>query len=85
MRLPGYNADVALYRTSNDYRIFDAYDNLTGYEKIFPQARSLGFECNEGVCKCKGVYDCFRMGRSGHCGIFTICIGETCWCDWTRG
>jgi hypothetical protein len=85
MRLPGYNADASLSMMSNNYWIFYDYDNLTGHEKILSQARSLGFECDEGVCKCKGAFDCFRLGQSGHCGILTVCIGETCYCDWTRG
>jgi hypothetical protein len=85
MRLPGFNANAALYRKSENYYVFGAWDNFTEYKKILPQARSLGFECEDGACKCTGVYDCFRMGRSGHCGIFTICIGGTCWCDWIRG
>ena len=61
--------------------IFGSWDNITEYKKILPQARSLGFECEEGVCKCNGAHDCFRMGRSRHCGIILFYIGATCWCN----
>jgi hypothetical protein len=89
MRLPGYNADAALYRTSKNYHVFEIYDNLREHEKVLQQARSLGYECDDerGTCTCRGVFDCFRLGQSKHCrGGWSVCIGPPvnwCECEWT--
>jgi hypothetical protein len=90
MRLPGYNAEAAVYKTSNQYHTFSVHDALNGHQKILPSQMTggggLAYTCDSdvGSCTCIGAVDCFRLGRSGKCGSVG-CDAEyqTCSCKCT--
>jgi hypothetical protein len=86
-KLPGFNAESAIYRTTNHYHISGTYDTLTEHEKILPQALSLGYSCDDEVqtCTCIGAFDCLRLGESGKCkGRKTECGATYCACSKER-
>jgi hypothetical protein len=64
------------------YYRFDTSKNISGHENIL-KVTFIKFRVEEDVYKCK-AYEYFRLRRSRHCGIKTICIGETSVCNGTR-
>jgi hypothetical protein len=71
MNMPGFTAEISLYRTKKNYRISRNDSTLISGSGVVPQ-----YDCSSGVyCNCLGDYDCNSMFS------MPFCVGGQCYTD----
>jgi hypothetical protein len=79
MSIPGFQADVTVYRSTGRYRgLYNGYSQLRSAE-FTPQQnleiQPLRYACTSAACACAGSADCAACVQSGTCHGSFSCGG----------